>query len=202
MHRDTARQGSAASLLPSMLPILQRRFRALENSKSAMIEQLRALPADRLSEHPIPGKWSAAELIDHIARVEGGILSVVKQKLAETKRDPVKVGDRVGSLIVRNIMRSPLRVKVPAEVPVVLPNSSTTAAEAVAEWDRVRGQWQDFLNHVRGPELKGGVFSHPRGGLFTLPETVLFVRLHHDHHRAQLTRLAKAFAAAPALTAI
>ena len=180
-----------------MLPILQRRFRALENSKSAMLEQLRALPADRLSEHPIPGKWSAAELIDHIARVEGGILGVVKQKVGETQREPVKVGDRVGSLIVRNVMRSPLRVKVPEQASVVMPSSTVSAAEAVAEWDRVREQWHDFLTHVRGPDLKGGVFSHPRGGLFTLPETVLFVRLHHDHHRAQLARIAKALAATP-----
>ena len=180
-----------------MLPILQRRFRALENSKAAMLEQLRAIPAERLSEHPISGKWSAAQLLDHIARVEGGVLQVVKQKLEEDQREPVKIGDRVGSLIVRNVMRSPLRVKVPTEVAVVHPSENANAVEALAEWDRVRSDWQHFLERVRGPELKGGVFSHPKSGWFTLPETVLFLRLHHDHHRAQVARLAKALAATP-----
>ena len=174
-----------------MLPILQRRFRALENSKAAMLDQLRAVPAARLSEHPIPGKWSAAQLLDHIARVEGGILQVVKQKVAEAHREQVKMHDRVGSLIVRNVMRSPLRFRVPTEVAVVNPAENANATEALAEWERIRTDWQHFLEHVRASELKGGVFAHPKGGWFTLPETVLFLRLHHDHHRAQLSRLAK-----------
>lgn len=176
-----------------MLPILQRRFRALENSKSSMLEQLRSIAPEKLEQQPAPGKWSAAELIDHIARVEGGILRQVKSKLAENERESVRMHDRVGSLIIRNVMRSPLRVMVPAEVSsVVTPAEHVQASEALAEWDRTREEWRDFLDHVRGPELKGGVFSHPRGGWFTLPETVLFLRLHHDHHRAQVSRIAKA----------
>ena len=180
-----------------MLPILQRRFRALENSKSAMLDQLRALPIERLSEHPIPGKWSAAQLLEHIVRVEDGILQAVQQKLAETERERVGMGDRVGSLIVRNVMRSPLRVKVPAEVAEVLPDENANATDALAEWDRVRRDWQHLLERVRAPELKSGVFAHPKSGWFTLPETVLFLRLHHDHHRAQIARIAKALAATP-----
>ncbi len=180
-----------------MLPILQRRFRALENSKSAMLEQLGAIPAARLSEHPSPGQWSAAELVSHIAKVERGILAAVQQKMAEETGASVKLRDRVGSLIVRNVMRSPLRIKVPAQAEVTLPDREADAAAALADWQRVREEWQSFLEHARGPQLRTAVFSHPRGGWFNLPETVLFLRLHHDHHRAQIARIAKALAARP-----
>ena len=180
-----------------MLPILQRRFRALENSKAAMLEQLRAIPADQMSRRPAPDRWSAAELISHVAKVESGILHAVKQKMAEQDEASVKLRDRVGSLIVRNVMRSPLRVKIPAEPVTSLPDSDVDAQQAIAEWQRIRDEWHTFLDHTRGPQLKTAVFSHPKGGWFTLPETVLFLRLHHEHHRAQVTRIAKALADSP-----
>lgn len=180
-----------------MLPILQRRFRALENSKTAILDQLRTVPQDRLDERPSTDRWSAAELISHLARVEAGMLQSVKQKLAEEDEARIKLRDRVGSLIVRNVMRSPLRVKVPAEPVTTQPEQHARAEDALAEWERTRQDWQEFLTHIRGPQLKSAVFSHPKGGWFTLPETVLFLRLHHDHHRAQFARLAKTLTSTP-----
>ncbi|WP_263413395.1 DinB family protein [Terriglobus aquaticus] len=178
-----------------MLPILQRRFRALENSKSAMLDQLSGIPAARLNERPSANSWSAAELISHVANVEREVLEAVKHKMAETDEASIKLRDRVGSLIVRNVMRAPLRVKVPAEVPGVLPDENANADQAMAEWQSIREQWRSFLEHARGPQLKSPVFAHPKGAWFTLPETVLFLRLHHDHHRAQIGRIARALSA-------
>ena len=177
-----------------MLPILQRRLRALENSKESMLDHLRAIPADRQNERPSPGRWSAAELIRHVASFERGILETVTQKMADADESSVKLRDRVGSLIVRNVMRSPLRVKLPSEHVPTTPDSLADAASAIAEWQAVRDEWHTFLSHVRGPQLKTAVFSHPRGGWFTLPETVLFLRLHHEQHRAQMGKIVKALA--------
>ncbi len=160
-----------------------------------LLEQLRAIPPERLAERPAHEQWSAAELLNHIVKVESGILETVRQKLSLQDRDPVKLGDRFGSLVVRNVMRSSLRIKVPPEVSSVLPDKDATVEAAAAGWERVRQQWRELLDRARGEDLKGGVFSHPKGGWFTLPETVLFVRLHHDHHLAQIRRLQKAFAA-------
>ena len=179
-----------------MLPILQRRFRALENSNAAMLQQLESIPADKRGERPSPGTWSAAELVSHIAKVESEIYRMVHQKMSEP--EPVTFGDRFGSMIVRNVMRSPLRIKVPDGATMTLPDETATADKAVAAWDKARGRWAKLLEDVRAPQLKGGVFSHPRGGWFTVPQTVLFLRLHHDHHKAQFTRIAKALAAVKA----
>ena len=180
-----------------MLPILQRRFYALENSKGALVAQLVAIPEERRNERPGEGQWSAAELLSHIGKVEREILAVVQQNRRTADAAAVKLGDRFGSMIVRNVMRSPLRIKVPDGAQQTLPEDGTDAGRALADWDRVRAQWRNMLAHVRPAELKSGVFSHPKGGWFTLPETVLFLRLHHAHHRAQFARIARAIAATP-----
>ena len=169
-----------------MLPELTRALHRLERRKAAMLQMLQDWPAGNLNLRPAPGSWSAAQVIDHIARVEDGILQTVKANLEQPH--PLTRDDRVGSLIVRCVMRSPLKVKVPASAPAMIPGESASMADATARWAEARERWRTLLGDVAAVP-QGGVFSHPRGGWFTLPQTVLFLRLHHEHHRPQLRRI-------------
>jgi DinB superfamily len=58
----------------------------IERYKAAYGEVVRALdgfPEDRLTAHPIPGKWSAAEIVHHLADSETQSATRLRKLLAE-----------------------------------------------------------------------------------------------------------------------
>ncbi len=176
-----------------MTPKLQRRFDSLERSKAAMLDSLHGWTPEQLAFRPAPGAWSAAEILDHIARTEQGILMVVRGNLEAPK--PLGKKDRLSSFVVRCIMRSPLKVKVPAEATAIVPSETADPDEAIAAWEKVRTRWCKLVMAATPSQIEGGVFSHPRGGWMSLADTLLFLRLHHEHHLSQLARLQKALPA-------
>ncbi len=176
-----------------MTPKLQRRFDSLERSKSAILQTVSTWTPEQLAFRPAAGTWSAAEILDHIARTEGGIVLSVRGNIAAPQ--PLGKKDRLTSFVVRCIMRSPLKVKVPADVPAILPSETVTAPQAIAAWDKARLRLCQVVTAATPRQIDGGVFSHPRGGWMSLADTLLFLRLHHEHHLAQLARLQKSLPA-------
>ncbi len=172
-----------------MTPKLQRRFDSLERSKSSMLTTLSTWTPEQLAFRAEPGTWSAAEILDHIARTEGGILQAVRVNLASPR--PLVKKDRLSSFVVRCIMRSPLKAKVPEEAAAILPSEAVTAPQAIAAWEKARTRWCHLVTSATHGQIEGGVFSHPRGGWMSLPDTLLFLRLHHEHHVHQISRLQK-----------
>lgn len=172
---------------------LQRRFDSLERSKAGMLATLSTWTPEQMSFRPAPDAWSATEILDHIARTEGGILQAVRDNLNTPK--PLGKKDRLTSFVVRCIMRSPLKLKVPAPATAILPNEKVTAEQAIAAWEKARTRWCKLVSAATMKQIEGGVFVHPRGGWMSLADTLLFLRLHHEHHLSQLARLQKAFPA-------
>lgn len=181
-----------------MTPKLQRRFDSLERSKAAMLEDLSTWTPSQLAFRPATGAWSATDILDHIARTEGGILQAMRDNLATPK--PLKKKDRLTSFVVRCIMRSPLKGKVPTEVTAILPSEIATSAQAIAAWEKARARLCQLVTAATPAQIEGGVFSPPRGGWMSLADTLLFLRLHHEHHLGQLSRLKKTLPASPTPT--
>lgn len=169
---------------------LQVQFDKLEASKRRMLQQIAAWPAEQRMRKPSAEMWSATQVIDHIAKVEGGILQAVRGNM----RAPHAIGreDRIGNFIVRCVLRSPMRVKMPQEATGIVPADNIGTDAALAAWDAARAGWLKMLERAPAAVIHQGVFAHPRGGWMSLPDTVSFLRLHHDHHRAQLQRIKKA----------
>ncbi len=176
-----------------MTPKLQRRFDSLERSKAAILHSLSTWTPEQLAFRPESGAWSAAEILDHIARTENGILLSVRGNLAAPQ--PLGKKDRLTSFVVRCILRSPLKVRVPADTAAILPGETVTSTEAIAAWETARTRLCHLVTSATPRQIEGGVFNPPRGGWMSLADTLLFLRLHHDHHLAQLNRLQKAFPA-------
>ncbi len=176
-----------------MTPKLQRRFDTLERSKTEMLQTLASWTPEQLAFRPAPDAWSATEIVDHIARTESGIYQAVSGNMASPQ--PLGKKDRLTSFVVRCIMRSPLKAKIPSEMTTILPNAAITPDQAILAWDKARTLWCKLVSTATPRQIEGGVFSPPRGGWMSLEDTLLFLRLHHEHHLAQLGRLQKALPA-------
>ncbi len=161
----------------------------LEKQKAETLDLLQGWAPARLKYRPMAGAWTAAEVIDHIAKVERGIIGAAQQGLL--KPHGVGVRDRLGFLFLERVFRTPRRVKVPESAPQVLPEPDVSLSTAGPRWDESRQELAKLLAQTTQKQMRDGVFQHPVSGWMSVPQILRFFSAHVEHHRFQLARLAE-----------
>ena len=163
-------------------------FAGLERQKADILAKVRDWPADRLAYRSAAREWSAAEIIDHLVKVEHAILGAVRRGVQEPH--PVGVADRLHSLLIYLLLRTPSRVRVPRSAPEVLPAQDVDLDDAITQWKATRIDLRALLSEVDAGAMRAGVFRHPVSGWMTLPQVLRFFSVHMHHHVFQLDRVA------------
>lgn len=161
----------------------------LEQQKAETLDLLHGWAPARLAYRPALGAWTAAEVIDHIAKVERGIVAAAQRGLLKPHR--IGLRDRLGFLFIERIFLSPRRVKVPASAPQILPEPDVNLLTARLRWDESRNQLAQLLAQTAPEQMREGVFQHPVSGWMSVPQILRFFSVHVEHHRFQLARLAE-----------
>lgn len=153
----------------------------------AVLADLSDWPEEQLHFHPSPESWSAAGVLDHVVKVEAGILNTMQAHLPEGH--PVTMNDQLRARLLITIMRSPMRVKVPVAAQAVLPGAEQDISGLIRLWQVVRTDMIGLLENLGAANLRYGVFQHPVAGWMTVPTTLTFCAAHLQHHTYQINRL-------------
>ncbi len=142
---------------------------------AALEAALDGFPRDRLTAHPLPGKWSAAQIAHHLADSESVAAGRLRQLLAEDR--PV------------------LQAFDEAEYARALDYEARDIAPALAVVRAVHAHTVTLLRSLHDAQwAREG--THSESGRYTV-ETWLAIYGEHAHkHAAQITALAEALAAA------
>ncbi len=175
-----------------MNPALSKAFQRLEREKQALLSAVASECAEAMSRRPEPGCWSRAEVLDHLAKVEEACVNSVQANLKHSR--PVRLQHRLKALMVNGVMRTPLRVKVPASAKGVLPAAAADVGVVREQWSEVRRRLAELLNRLPPEKMRCGVFRHPVAGWMTIFGALAFLSAHLQHHRYQLNRLKRATA--------
>jgi hypothetical protein len=129
---------------------------------------LEGFPADALTAHPVPGKWSAREIVHHLADSESTSALRLRKLLAEDH--PVIHGYDQAAFAVR------LRYNDREEAP------------ALEAFRAARATTLQLLEHMTAADWQREGW-HTESGRYT-PETWLAIYAAHAHeHAAQIRRL-------------
>lgn len=166
---------------------LERRLARLERQRRSVLVLVEGWSEDRLRLRPAPGAWSAVEVLDHLVKVEEALVASVRSRLGAG----IAVGapERVRAAMVRWVMRSPMRVRLPAGASVVTPTAEARAGQVLARWAAVREELGTLAGSLTPVQCRGGVFTHPVSGAMTFAMALGFVSAHLSHHGWQLRRL-------------
>ncbi len=162
-------------------------FAKLEREKQAMLSELTAWPMERISLRPGPTEWSALDVLDHLIKVEIAFLRSVREHLPNGH--PITTRGRLQTILVISLMKSPLRVKVPAALKMVLPDREADPSGMAARWSLVRSDIGSLLQSLQPEQLRCGLFRHPVGGWMAIPNALAFLSAHLSHHRYQIRRI-------------
>jgi len=135
----------------------------------------------------IAGRWSPAQVLEHLAKAFGGSAKAMEQQLASGELAPMRrlsLKDRVGIFVVCKVGYFPEgRPAPPQTVPTEHPEGLVTVARIKENLSRT-GRALDACEKRWGSRVC--VFTHPVLGPLTVPQWRRFHFVHTRHHMGQV----------------
>lgn len=170
-----------------MHPRLQAGFERLEASRARVLAGLAGFDSATLNRSPVPGRWSALQVLHHVVTAEALTASYVRKKAQAGGSLPRSgLPSRLRLLALRAALASPFRIRAPAATASVPATSDLPAVEV--RWVEVRRELCALLEALPAEAAGRTVFRHPLVGLMGIEDTLGFLQAHLDHHARQVTR--------------
>lgn len=165
---------------------LARRLEAFDERRRALLGELEAQDPATLSAKPRAGGWSILGIVEHLVLAERAVFKGLPDpsRLVARARG---LGDRARFLLVTSILRSPVRVRVPA--PSMAPRGGRSLAELRGDWDENRDWLLTCVERLGEEGVRQAVFEHPIAGPLTVEQAVRLGRIHLDRHARQIREL-------------
>ena len=157
-----------------------------ENRRTGLLDELAVQPEELLTAHPVPGKWSILEIVEHVIRAERVVFDGIAAPEMLTAR-PRTLASRIRSAIVHGVLRFDIPVEAPSKK--MLPTATRSLTELRAHWDENSGWVAAYAAMLQTRGGDPAVFSHPVVGPMTFAQTLRLRRAHFDRHLRQIRYL-------------
>ena len=139
--------------------------------------------------------WSAAEVLEHLHRVENGIARLLSRSLERAKADGLESESEVGSVMASlDALRVTDRSRRISAPEPVMPRGELSSAQAMVALTESRQALISALREADGLALGQVTRAHPTLGPLNLYQWVLFVGQHEARHVGQLQDIARQLA--------
>lgn len=155
-----------------------------------------AIPDELREARPSESSWSAAEVLEHLVRVETGVAKLMALKIGELQASPEPPQEAPAMVAVTTtrfdvVANRGITIDAPERV---VPSGEMSADAARAALHQSRGVLLDQLHAGDGLALSEVLHPHPFIGTLNLYEWVYFVGAHERRHTQQLRLIAAEFA--------
>ena len=140
--------------------------------------------------------WSVAEILEHLYRVETGIVRLLKRGVERARTGGAPLEQEDGSLLSSlDAFRLTDRSYTVGAPEPVLPRGEFTTAAGLAALAESRRALRDAASAASGLALGAISYPHPMMGALTLYQWILFVGQHELRHAKQIHSIAANLAA-------
>jgi hypothetical protein len=160
----------------------EKALRYLEDTRTGVTEAVKGLSDAQWNFKPAPDRWSVAEVVEHLALIEG---FVVQNVLGQLEKAPAPAADRdskqVDAMILTKVPDRSTKFQAP---PGATPTGRWTPAGALDHFLTGRAQTTAILKST--PDLRRHTIDHPVFGTMDGYEWVLAVAAHSERHTKQI----------------
>lgn len=178
-------------------PILVALVHELAAERTRLLESAMRVPVAARNVRPAPDRWSAAEVLAHLVKVEGssGKLFSVHARQLRDSGAPLETSDDART-IINGFARFPLHTRTRlVEAPdIVQPDPYSDFDAAVRALQESRARLLEAIVKADGLALGSVSAAHPRLGPLTMYEWLLMIARHEARHVEQLDEIAAATA--------
>lgn len=154
----------------------------LEESRSAILQAVRGLSDGQWKFREAPGRWSVAEIVEHLALAEQVLFDRVRQGALKSR--PAAPGREYARLDKTILMLVPDRSNKATAAPGTEPAMRWPPNQALDEFRSKRQQTIEFLRTAVG--LRDRVSDSPFGEPMDDYQWLLFISAHTGRHLKQI----------------
>ena len=161
----------------------------LDRERAGFLAQVSLVPAARQAERPRPDRWSVAEIVEHVARIDTGVVKVLAVKSVEPVTATPEELARAGMTPARaaRIRDREERVEAPDRV---RPSGTLTPDSALALLTQARAALREAVLAADPAVLESRMHPHVLIGPLTLRAWVEFAAHHDARHTQQVAEVA------------
>jgi predicted O-methyltransferase YrrM len=168
----------------------------LDHQQEGLAAAVASIPPDRRGDSPGPGRWSTAEVIEHLAVVERRLAKGFANWLAEARANGVPPEHDTTPILpaidTARVLSRSSRLVAPE---LVRPASRLTADDAWRALEEARAEVKRVVLTADGLALSLIVKPHPLFGPLTMYEWIAFIGAHSARHAAQIHEIGAALSA-------
>lgn len=168
----------------------------LDAERAHFLAQVARIPVARQAQRPMPERWSVAEIVEHVSRIDLGVAKILALRSAEPRTatpEQLAAAELTPEKIARVRSRAE-RFEAPDRV---RPTGMLAPEAALAQLGSARESLRAAYAAADPAVLDGTVHPHPVIGPLTLRGWFALAAHHDARHAEQIAELAEAYAAAP-----
>ena len=160
---------------------------------NSLLEELGRYDDTLLNRKPPNGGWSAIQTAHHLLLSEELSFAYIQKKLGfakEGKADFKRAGwkSHWRFFKIRLVFMLPIKVKAPANLDTEKLPDYVSLAHTRERWTNIRGQWNEFLNHLPDELADKAVFRHQLVGKMNWTHMCTFFNIHLKRHLKQIRK--------------
>jgi hypothetical protein len=149
------------------------------------------VPPELRETRPAPERWSVAEVLEHLTRVEDGLTRLLALRLGEAQTAGQLTTEADASSITTSINHELIldRRRLVSAGERVLPRGGLDAATALAGLEAARARLRDLIVAHDGLSLGNVSHPHPVLGPINGYQWFIFIGSHEARHAAQIREI-------------
>jgi hypothetical protein len=158
-------------------------LRHLAATRERLLAEQARVPDALFGERPGEGRWSVAEVLEHLANVENRVGPLMRELIEGRRVVAVSLFDRVRRLPPRIVARRRFRLTAPK---VVRPLTRPAREDVLGRLDASRRALVALLEENRGRDVSRSLFPHKLLGAHDLFGWAEFLGHHENRHTDQI----------------
>jgi uncharacterized damage-inducible protein DinB len=164
-------------------------YASLDKMRRKVVEAVGDLSEEQANFRPNPEKWSAALIVEHLAKTEANLVRVVGKLLgkAEAENAPSdgKINPPISFAAIADRARTE-RFQAPA---FIVPEGAASVAESLKQLSQSRIALLEMRPRIEAVDCSKVGYPHPAFGQFNLYQWLAFIGVHELRHLAQIENL-------------
>ncbi|HEX6042233.1 DinB family protein [Longimicrobium sp.] len=174
-----------------MHPRMQELLSFIDEQYAALRAAADAVPEADRERQPEPGRWSVAQVVEHVSRVEGLVGHLIGQKIAEARASGVGPETETSSIIREEDLAKLTDRSYTRQAPErAHPSPDVRYGDAWALLDAAHAAAREALASGEGLALETVELPHPALGTLNVYQWGVAIGGHEARHAAQIRECA------------
>jgi hypothetical protein len=169
----------------------------LDRHHAALHAALAAVPVGRREQPPAPDRWSAANVVEHVALVEARIGQGLGRQVAAARAAGLGPAPDTSVLDGVPVARYLNRERRIVSTEASRPTAGLDAPAALTQLDAARAATHRLLSETDGLEVTAVSLPHPIFGPLTFYQWIVFLAGHEGRHALQIHEVGRLLSARP-----